>query len=114
MSDFYCIPTNIGLTKLAAFSTGGSPINIAEFAVGDANGVPYLPETRVAQNTLVHECYRNAIESVLVSPFDAHVSIATINLAANVGGWRVCEIALIDDDGDIIYLANFQTTTSQH
>ena len=107
MSDFYCIPTNIGLTKLAAFSTGGSPINIAEFAVGDANGVPYLPETRVAQNTLVHECYRNAIESVLVSPFDAHVSIATINLAANVGGWRVCEIALIDDDGDIIYLANY-------
>lgn len=107
MSDFYCIPTNIGLTKLAAFATGGSPITITEFAVGDANGVPYLPETRVAHNTLVHECYRNAIESVLVSPFDAHVSIATINLAANVGGWRVCEIALIDDDGDIIYLANY-------
>ncbi|MBL0229470.1 MAG: phage tail protein [Moraxellaceae bacterium] len=107
MSDFYCIPTNIGLTKLAAFATGGSPITIVEFAVGDANGVPYLPETRVAHNTLVHECYRNAIESVLVSPFDAHVSIATINLAANVGGWRVCEIALIDDDGDIIYLANY-------
>jgi hypothetical protein len=107
MSDFYCIPTNIGLTKLAAFATGGSPITITEFAVGDANGVPYLPETRVAHNTLVHECYRNAIESVLVSPFDPHVSIATINLAANVGGWRVCEIALIDDDGDIIYLANY-------
>lgn len=107
MSDFYCIPTNIGLTKLAAFATGGSPITIAEFAVGDANGAPYLPETRIAYNTLVNERYRNGIESVLVSPFDAHVSIATINLAANVGGWRVCEIALIDDDGDIIYLANY-------
>lgn len=107
MSDYYCLPTNIGLAKLSAFATGGTPITLTHFAVGDANGTPYLPETRVAHNTLVHERYRNTIESVLVSPFDPHVSIATINLSANVGGWRICEIALIDNDGDIIYLANY-------
>ena len=28
-------------------------------------------------------------------------------MPANVGGWRICEIALIDADGDIIYLANY-------
>lgn len=107
MSDYYCLPTNIGLAKLSAFATGGTPITLTHFAVGDANGTPYLPETRVSANTLVHERHRATIESVLESPFDNTVSIATLNLPANVGGWRICEIALIDADGDIIYLANY-------
>ena len=69
MSDYYCLPTNIGLAKLSAFATGGTPITLTHFAVGDANGTPYLPETRVSANTLVHERHRATIESVLESPF---------------------------------------------
>ncbi|PTQ90277.1 phage tail protein [Agitococcus lubricus] len=107
MADFYCIPTSLGLIKLASAANGGTPVQIVEFAVGDANGEPYLPQTRVNAIALIHEQYRALLESVTVSPSDASVYIAKIKIPANVGGFYLCEIALIDTDGDIIYLANY-------
>lgn len=107
MADFYCIPTTLGLIKLASAANGGAPVEIIEFAVGDANGAPYLPQTRVNELDLLNEQYRASLESVTVSPTDASVYIAKIKIPANVGGFYVCEIALIDTDGDIIYLANY-------
>lgn len=107
MADFYCIPTDTGAAKLAAAGAGGPPVNLTHYAVGDANGVPYQPLTRQDATDLVNERHLAPLESVTVSPSDARVYIARIRIPPDVGGWNICEIGLIDADGDLLYLANY-------
>lgn len=110
MTTYYTVPTTIGAAKIAAAASAEATLTLLEFAVGDANGTPYLPETRVAETTLVNERYRAAIQTLTPDPSNASVYIAKCRLPADVGDFEVSEIALIDADNDLIYLANYPRT----
>lgn len=107
MADFYCIPTLTGAAKIAAAASGGPAVTLTHYSVGDASGVPYAPLTRQSADDLVNEQHMDVLESVTQSTEDARVYIARIRIPAAVGGWNICEIGLIDSDGDLIYLANY-------
>lgn len=107
MADFYCIPTLTGAAKIAAAAAGGPPMTLTHYSVGDANGVPYAPLTREDAVDLVNERHMDVLESVIQSSEDDRVYIARIRIPPDVGGWNICEIGLIDSDGDLVYLANY-------
>jgi len=110
MTNYYTVPTTIGAAKIAAAASAEATLSVLEFAVGDANGTPYLPETRVDQVALVNERYRATIQTLTPDPSNASVYIAKCRLPADVGDFEVSEIALIDADDELIYLANYPRT----
>lgn len=110
MTDFYSIPTTLGAAKIAAAANVNQELTITHMAFGDANGLPYLPVTRVNSTTLLNERHRVAIEYLNQDSANANVYITKARIPAAIGGFEVNEIGLFDSDGDMIYLANYPRT----
>ena len=110
MSDYYSIPTTLGAAKLAAAANNNQALTLSHMAFGDANGVPYLPITRVNATELVNERYRIAVQYVVQDTANPNVYIIKARIPANIGGFDVSELAIFDTTGDMIYLANYPRT----
>lgn len=110
MSDYYSIPTTLGAAKLAAAANNNQALTLSHMAFGDANGVPYLPITRVNATELVNERYRIAVQYVVQDTANPNVYIIKARIPANIGGFDVSELAIYDTTGDMIYLANYPRT----
>lgn len=110
MTDYYSIPTTLGAAKIAAAANVNQALTITHMAFGDANGLPYLPVSRVNSTTLLNERHRVAIEYLNQDSANANVYIIKARIPAAIGGFEVNEIGLFDSDGDLIYLANYPRT----
>lgn len=110
MTDYYSIPTTLGAAKIAAAANVNQALTITHMAFGDANGLPYLPVSRVNSTTLLNERHRVVIEYLNQDSANANVYIIKARIPANIGGFEVNEIGLFDSDGDLIYLANYPRT----
>lgn len=110
MTDYYSIPTTLGAAKIAAAANVNEELTITHMAFGDANGLPYLPVTRVNSTTLLNERHRVAIEYLNQDSANANVYITKARIPAAIGGFEINEIGLFDSDGDMIYLANYPRT----
>lgn len=110
MSDYYTIPTTLGLAKLAAAANNNQALTLSHMAFGDANGVPYLPNSRANATALVNEQYRVALEYVTQDTQNPNVFIIKARIPANIGGFDICELGIFDSEGDLIYLANYPRT----
>ncbi|MER2603606.1 MAG: phage tail protein [Candidatus Competibacter phosphatis] len=101
--------TTAAANKVAAFATGGPMIQLAAFAVGDANGVPYDPNP--AQAALVGERWRGAIASV--GALGAGTFVIECVLPANLNdgnnrpsyGFNVAELGIYDATGALFAVA---------
>ncbi len=103
-SQFYAILTNIGLAKQANADALGISWKITHMAVGDANGTD--PQPSATQTRLINEVRRAPLNQLKVDPANEAVVIAEQVIPADVGGWWIRELALFDEAGDMVAVAN--------
>lgn len=103
-ATYFLLLTDHGSTRLAAAQAGTQPFQITHLAIGDANNLPYLPQSRVSEVTLVNEQARVPVQSVAVVGGQVEV-VATVD--STVGGFNVHEIGLLDEAGQLLYIGNY-------
>ena len=111
MSDFFALLTKAGEARMANAAATGTQLSLV-MAVGDgtgagAQGTPVPDPARVG---LVSERRRAPLNSLTVDPQNSSVIIAEQILPAEVGGWWIREMALFDDAGVMIAIANVPPT----
>lgn len=100
MTTKHCsILTNRGKALEAASASGGVPVVLDGFVVGDGNGHAVTPEA--VQTALVREVYRGTISRLAVSPDQENQFIAYLALPEGVGGFTVREAGLLTSDGEL-------------
>ena len=104
MANYYLILTDHGSQRLAAAQAGTTDFQILHLALGDANGQPYLPSSRINDDTLVNE--RARVEVIDVTVVDQHVEVVAI-VGSEIGGFNLHEIALLDEQGKALYIGNY-------
>lgn len=104
MSNYYIAPTDYGLSKLSTAQAGGS-FDIAKFVMGDANGQPYLPNSKLDLTALVHE--RARLDPFSVTAINPNLTRVIVRIPVTVGGFNVHEIGLLDSSGLLVYVGNF-------
>ncbi|MFG0439312.1 phage tail protein [Morganella morganii] len=101
---YYTVLTDTGANKLANATVLGGKLNITTMAVGDGGGSLPMPEP--GNKKLVHENRRGAINQLSVDPENPNHIIAEQIIPEQDGGWWVREIAIFDEDGDMIAIGN--------
>jgi hypothetical protein len=104
MANYYLILTDHGSQRLAAAQAGTTDFQILHLALGDANGQPYLPSSRINDDTLVNE--RARVDVIDVTVVDQHVEVLAI-VGSEIGGFNLHEIALLDEQGKALYIGNY-------
>ncbi|HHV7358430.1 TPA: phage tail protein [Morganella morganii] len=101
---YYTVLTDTGANKLANATVLGGKLNITTMAVGDGGGSLPMPEP--GNKKLVNENRRGAINQLSVDPENPNHIIAEQIIPEQDGGWWVREIAIFDEDGDMIAIGN--------
>ncbi|AJJ64467.1 phage tail-collar fiber domain-containing protein [Yersinia aldovae] len=107
-AKFFALLTNIGAAKLANATALGTRLEITHMAVGDGGGT--LPTPNPAQNQLVNEQRRAALNMLTIDPINTSQIIAEQVIPETEGGWWIREIGLLDKDGDLVAIANCAET----
>lgn len=102
-ATYYLLLTEYGQAKIAAL-IAGETLELTDVAIGDADGQPYLPESRLDETDLVNERARVPVQSVAATG-DVTTVIATID--STIGGFNFHELAILDDTGKAVYLGNY-------
>ncbi len=101
---YHTLLTNKGTEKLAAAAASGGQLKITAMAVGDGSGTLHAPKP---ENTkLVNEQYRGSLNQLFTDPANPHHLIAELIIPEQHGGWWIREVALFDNDGDMIAAGN--------
>ena len=108
MTEYFCILTPEGRTKLAQAALLEQPLVITHMAVGDGN--PQTTPPADDQATLVHQVYRASLNKLYAPDADRSVVIAEMAIPTTAGGWHVNEISLEDDTGVVIAVGNYPLT----
>lgn len=107
-SQFYAILTKVGAAKQANADALGIPWKITHMAVGDANLTDPMPDA--SWTSLLNEWRRAPLNQLKVDDKDSAIIIAEQVIPAEVGGRWIREIALFDEDGDMVAVANCAPT----
>lgn len=105
---FKTIHTTYGLAKIAAAEATGTPIMLAQMAIGDGNGNPTTPTD--GQTTLVREVYRASINRVYQDPDTPNKFTAELLVPATEGGFVIREVGVFDADGGLFAVGNVPDT----
>ncbi|MGE8070147.1 phage tail protein [Serratia ureilytica] len=105
---YSAVITTTGAEKLANAAVTGTPIAIAEMAVGDGGGL--LPIPNGANTNLIKEQYRGALNKLVIADSDASVIEAEMIMPPQIGGFWLRELALYADDGECIAVGNMPET----
>lgn len=106
MNEYALRLTAIGMAKLtAAQLEGGERVKIKSFAVGDSKIAP-----NPSQKKLVSEKWRGEINRVYLDPTEASRIRVEAVIPAEIGGWYIREVGLMDADGDLIAVAKYPET----
>lgn len=109
MADF-TIPTDIGLQKIMAAVSGGDPVALATFKVGDGGGSEYDPTP--AQLDLVNTVYSGSMTpgAVYIDPDNPKAIIIEHTIPNTSGGYTIREAGVFDADGNMIVVAKIVPT----
>ncbi|WP_312692673.1 phage tail protein [Kosakonia sp.] len=107
-AKYFAILTSQGAAKLANATALGTKLNIAQMAIGDANGV--LPTPDAAQTRLINQKRIAPLNRLSVDPDNASQIIAEQVIPETEGGYWIREIGLYDDEGVLIAVANCPET----
>lgn len=110
-TDYFAVLTNIGAAKLANAAATNTQLSLV-MAVGDGvgDGAQGTPVPDPARVQLVSERRRAPLNGLSVDPVNANVIIAEQILPPDVGGFWIRELALFDESGDMIAIANAPPT----
>lgn len=101
---YHTLLTNKGMEKLAAAAASGEQLKITAMAVGDGSGT--LPAPKPENTKLVNEQYRGSLNQLFTDPENPHHLIAELIIPEQHGGWWIREVALFDNDGNMIAAGN--------
>lgn len=105
-ATYYLILTAYGAQRIAQLQADQSSAPLAvNFVAGDANGQPYLPQTRIAATALLNQRASVPLQSVDVVDDDNCQAIAVLD--ATVGGFNIHEIGITDGTGQLVYIGNY-------
>ena len=104
-STFECIPTTLGLAKIAAAVSNGSTVNISQIAIGDGGGNPVQIDPN--QIELTREVYRAGINSLTRDPVNQNYIVAELLIPPEIGGWTVREFGIFDNAGSMIAVGQY-------
>lgn len=102
--EYFAILTAIGEAKDAQARAGGVPLKLTHMVVGDGADGNTRPEP--AQTQLVREVYRAPLNQLSLDPVNTSQVIAECVIPDKDGGWWIREIGLLDEDGDLVAVAN--------
>ncbi|CZS03364.1 hypothetical protein CDFC105_71163 [Clostridioides difficile] len=106
--QFYTILTNIGKAKIANAGMLGKSVILEKIQAGDGGGNYYNPtEDQKALKNKVWEGNINAFDNDENNP---NWIIATACIPGSIGGFTVREMALIDNEGDMIAICKSPET----
>ncbi|MER0286088.1 phage tail protein [Clostridioides difficile] len=106
--QFYTILTNIGKAKIANAGMLGKSVVLEKIQAGDGGGRYYNPtEDQTALKNKVWEGNINAFDKDENNP---NWIIATACVPGSIGGFTVREMALIDNEGDMIAICKSPET----
>lgn len=103
-STFGGFLTDVGEAKQANANALSQPWKLTHMLLGDANGTDPVPQP--SQTKLINQVYRAAINQLFVDPANPAILIAEVVLPPNIGGWWIRELAMEDEDGDFVAVAN--------
>ncbi|EIG9086411.1 phage tail protein [Serratia marcescens] len=105
---FLTLITAAGAERLANAAVTGTPVAIAEMAVGDAGG--QLSSPNAAHAGLINEQYRGMLNKLVIADSDASVIEAEMIMPPQIGGFWLRELALYADDGECVAVGNMPET----
>lgn len=108
MSEFYCIITDVGLSKLANAKVSGNSLTLTQMAVGDSNGAYYEPNS--PQTNLVNEKYRFDINRIYIDTINPKQLLIEASIRENVGGFFIREVGIFDNEGDLFAIGKYPVT----
>lgn len=104
MANYYVLLTDHGKSFIAN-AQANSQLALTHVVLGDANGQPYLPESRLNETNLVHQTAKLPVASIkVINDTTAEVSAV---VPSNVGGWNLHEVGITDSSGKLVYVGNF-------
>lgn len=104
MAEFYCIITDVGLSKIAGLKS----LTLTQMAVGDSNGEYYEPSAE--QTELINEKHRFDINSIYVDVNNQRQLLIEGSLPDTVGGFYIREVGIFDDAGDLFAVGKYPVT----
>ena len=110
MPDFYTVITDSGLTSLG-LATRGNKLFLPQAVVGDGNGELVTPH--MGMTSLVNEVWRgdvSGVQSVESEEPGQETLIFEFVIKADVGGFVIREVGLLDENGDLFCVGNFPET----
>lgn len=106
--EYGAVVTDIGNELMMNAVKNGKKVAIAEFAVGDANGEYYEPNTTMT--TLKNEKWRGSINSCEISKEAKNIMNITAVCPGDVGGFTIREMAVFDTNNNMIAICNCPAT----
>lgn len=104
LTQYYSLVTNVGITKTVSVIPEEKRLNITEIVIGDGNNSPTIPDR--TQTELVNEVWRGPISNYEIQPDKTTILHVVGSVPADVGSFNVYEVGIIDEDGDLIAVAN--------
>ena len=104
MQKYYSIVTDIGEELLAKAVQENKKLNIVSLAAGDGNGTFYKPTSDMT--ALKKECWRGSIKSYEIDSISRNVIKVSGVVPSDVGRFVLRELALFDDNDNMIAVAN--------
>lgn len=108
MPNFYTVVTENGLRSLALATTQGKKLSLTHAVVGDGNGKFVIPTKD--KTSLEHEVWRGTISGVQSVKTEPNTSIFEFVIKADVGGFTIREVGLLDEDSKLFCIGNFPET----
>lgn len=102
------VVTDLGNELMAQAVAEGKKVKITEFAVGDGGGEYYSPTTEMT--TLKNEQWRGAINSCEISTEAKNILEITAVCPGTIGGFTIREMAVFDENGNMIAVCNCPDT----
>ena len=101
---YFTIITDKGQIKIANAVASGQKLNITSFVVGDGNGTYYTPTSDMT--AIKNEVWRGTISKTEILQDAQKLLRITTVIPAEVSGFVVREIGLIDEAGELIAIGN--------
>ena len=104
MQKYYSVVTDIGEELIAKAVQENKKLNIVSLAAGDGNGAFYKPTSDMT--ALKKECWRGDIKSYSIDSISRNVIKVSGVVPSTVGHFVLRELALFDDNDNMIAIAN--------
>ena len=104
MQKYYSIVIDIGEELLAKAVQQNKKLNIVSLAAGDGNGAYYRPTSDMT--ALKKECWRGDIKSYEIDSISKNVIKVSGVIPSDVGRFVLRELALFDDNDNMIVVSN--------